>query len=102
VVGLLLRHPWSRRAAWKFVQTRLADIQKRVPEFQMLRIVDATGGFCDADLVGEMQKFWGDKKMPGLQRRLAQASEDAQQCVQLKARERTNLAGWLRQSTPAL
>ena len=60
------------------------------------RVVDATGSFCDADLVADMQKFWGGKKLPGLERRLAQATQDATQCVQLKTRERGNLGSWLR------
>ncbi|MDB4965849.1 MAG: pepN 2 [Myxococcales bacterium] len=99
VVGQALRRPWSRRAAWKFVQAHLSEIQKRVPVFMMLRIVDATGSFCDADLAADLQRFWGGTKLPGLQRKLAQATEEAQRCVDLKTRERANVGRWLNQTS---
>ena len=99
MLAIALRNKSSRRAAWQFVQAHLGEIQKRAPESQLLRIVSATGNFCDADLVAELQRFFAGKKLPGLARKLAQATEDAQQCVDLKARERENLAKWLRQTT---
>jgi prephenate dehydrogenase len=54
------------------------------------------GNFCDSDLLRDAVTFWSDKKLPGLTRRLAQAREEAEQCIALKQREHDRVAAWLR------
>ena len=91
-----LGHPWSRRATWSFVKTSWPALSAKVPENLLIRVVGAVGGFCDADLLKDALAFFGDKHLPGIKRRLAQAKEDVEECVAWKTRETAPLASWLR------
>jgi aminopeptidase N len=96
LVGASFSHPWSRPAAWHFVTTRYGELAARIPANMMTRIAGAVGGFCDPAMLADAQRFWSDKKAPGLARRLRQASEDAQHCIDWKKREAAPLSAWLR------
>ena len=95
LVTTAMSHPWSRRATWTFVKTRWPELSAKVPENMLTRIVGSVGGFCDAEMLGDALTFFGDKKLPGIKRRLAQAKEDVEMCVAWKAREAAPLSGWL-------
>jgi aminopeptidase N len=94
-----LEHPWSRRAAWRFTQAHFAELRARVPEDLFRRVLGAVDHFCDAEMVTQAQRFWAPVKLAGGERRLAQALEDAQACVDLKQREHARLSTWLRART---
>jgi aminopeptidase N len=96
LVGASFSHPWSRRAAWHFVEARYGELAAKIPANMMTRLAGAVGSFCDPALLADAQRFWSDKKAPGLERRLRQASEDAQHCIDWKKREAAPLSAWLR------
>jgi aminopeptidase N len=95
LVTTSMGHPWSRRLAWGFVKTRWPDLVAKVPENMLTRIVGSVSGFCDAEMIGDALAFFGDKKLPGIKRRLALAKEEAEVCIAWKAREAAPLSAWL-------
>ena len=97
VISEVLTNPAGTKLAWKFVQSHWATIGKIGGAFSGGRMVEASATFCDPQSKQEVQQFFTEHKIPSAERSLQQTLETIDYCVDLKSRESTKLAGWLRQ-----
>ena len=92
-----MQNPAGTRSAWDFVRAHWGDIEKVGGGFTSGEVVASTSAFCDAGLRDEVQDFFATHKVPTAERRLKQAIERMNYCVDLKAQQTPQLSSWLEQ-----
>jgi len=101
LIGAVMQNPAGTRLAWDFVRTHWGDIEKVGGGFTSGEVVASTSTFCDAGLRDEVQDFFASHKVPTAERRLKQAIERMNYCVDLKERQTPQLSSWLEQHATA-
>jgi aminopeptidase N len=97
LIASVMHNPAGTRLAWDFVRAHWSDIEKVGGGFTSGEVVSSTSSFCDAGLRDEVQDFFATHKVPTAERRLKQAIERMNYCVDLKARQTPQLSSWLEQ-----
>jgi aminopeptidase N len=97
LIAAVMQNPAGTRPAWDFVRAHWGDIEKVGGGFTSGEVVASTSAFCDAGLRDEVQDFFATHKVPTAERRLKQAIERMNYCVDLKARQTPQLSSWLEQ-----
>jgi aminopeptidase N/puromycin-sensitive aminopeptidase len=97
LIASVMHNPAGTRLAWDFVRAHWSDIEKVGGGFTSGEVVSSTSSFCDAGLRDEVQDFFATHKVPTAERRLKQAIERMDYCVDLKARQTPQLSSWLEQ-----
>ena len=97
LIAAVMQNPAGTRLAWDFVRAHWGDIEKVGGGFTSGEVVASTSAFCDAGLRDEVQDFFATHKVPTAERRLKQAIERMNYCVDLKARQTPQLSSWLEQ-----
>lgn len=79
----------SRPVLLAWVREHFAELKKKVPGAALARLTSVVGTICDSAVRAEAAAFFGAelRDVEGADRRLAQALETADLCVDLKARE---------------
>jgi puromycin-sensitive aminopeptidase len=86
----------AQRQAWRLLQDRWPQLEKKTGQFGGTTVVIAAlGTFCDTRTLGEVRRFFAVHKAPDAVRTLEQALERIQQCSAVAATEPARLAGWL-------
>lgn len=96
LISAVMQNPAVARQAWSFVQDHWASIDKLGGAFAGAAIVQATGSFCDAGMREQVKTFFTTHPAPGAERSFKQSLERMNNCVDLKARQREQLASWLK------
>jgi aminopeptidase N/puromycin-sensitive aminopeptidase len=97
LIGAVMQNPAGTRPAWDFVRAHWTDIEKVGGGFTSGEVVASTSAFCDAGMRDEVQDFFATHKVPTAERRLKQAIERMNYCVDLKAQQTPQLSSWLEQ-----
>jgi len=97
LIAAVMQNPAGTRPAWDFVRAHWGDIEKVGGGFTSGEVVASTSAFCDPGLRDEVQDFFATHKVPTAERRLKQAIERMNYCVDLKARQTPQLSSWLEQ-----
>jgi aminopeptidase N len=95
LISAVMENPAGERTAWDFVRAHWSDIEKVGGGFTSGEVVASTSAFCDAGLRDEVQDFFATHHVPTAERRLKQAVERMNYCVDLKAQQTPQLASWL-------
>jgi aminopeptidase N/puromycin-sensitive aminopeptidase len=95
LISAVMRNPAGTRLAWDFVRTHWSDIEKVGGGFTSGEVVAATGFVCDAGVRDEVQDFFAMHRVPTAERRLKQAVERINYCLDLKTQQAPQLATWL-------
>jgi len=91
----MLSNPSSREQTWKFIREHWDAVEKKVTPFAAGYLVDAAGSFCDAKNRDEVKAFFTMHKIPTAGKRVDQAIERINSCIDLKAQQTRNLEAWL-------
>jgi aminopeptidase N len=97
VISLVLENPAAQAAAWKWVKAHWQEVEKKTTMSSGEEIVAATRKFCDAANRDDVQKFFGEHKVASAERGLRRSVEEIDACINYRARQQSNLAGWLEQ-----
>ena len=93
-LGFLLRSPDARSLAWELVRARWPEIQKKDTTGNAY-VVNALGGFCDAEAARSIAAFFAANKVPDAERTLRQSLERINSCAALVSAQRPALDRWL-------
>jgi aminopeptidase N len=97
LISGVMQNPPTEKQAWSFVQEHWPNIEKLGGPYAAAAIVQATGSFCDASMLDEVNAFFTAHSAPGTQRSLKQATERIHYCVEMRKQQLEPLASWLRQ-----
>jgi aminopeptidase N/puromycin-sensitive aminopeptidase len=95
LISFMLQNPDTQKQAWAFVQAHWNEIEKLGGAFAGSAIVQGAGGFCDSRMRDEVQAFFTAHPAPAAERSLKQSVERINYCVDMKARQGSQLASWL-------
>jgi aminopeptidase N len=105
-IAALLSNRAAQPLAWRLLQARWDDVQKKTGEFVgNTIIVGALGSFCDARALADVRQFFAKHPVRDAERTLQQTVERISTCSQLAAAQGPKLAAWLKSrptETPAL
>ena len=97
LISGVLENPAGAKEGWNFVRSHWSDVEKVGGGFTSGEVVQATSGFCDAELRDEVKDFFSTHPVPTAERTLKQSLERMTNCVDLKSQQQTQLASWLQQ-----
>jgi aminopeptidase N/puromycin-sensitive aminopeptidase len=97
MISGLLDRPWSSHEAWKSVRDHWDALQTSLGVFQGLpRIAGHLGGLCDQPTRDDIQQFFQAHRIRAIDRDVRQSLERIDRCIETKAQQEKNLAGFLR------
>lgn len=97
LISSVMRNSSGEKLAWDFVQSHWQQINKIMGGYNTGGLVETTGSFCDPRLRDGVRSFFTQHLVPGTERSLRQAQENAGYCIDLKATQAPALASWLGQ-----
>ncbi|MEP6917422.1 MAG: M1 family aminopeptidase, partial [Acidobacteriota bacterium] len=96
-ISTLLANRDAQGLAWKLLQARWAEVQKKTGAFVgNTVIVGALSSFCDAGTLGGIRQFFAVHRVPDAERTLQQATERIGVCSDLAAAQSSKLTAWLK------
>lgn len=95
VMARLLKNRHSRRAAWRQVRTRFADILAGMPPMTQRHLAEGFSAVTEPDLAHEMAAFLAESPMPSATKAVAQSLERMEANVAFAEREAPRLADGL-------
>ena len=91
----MLSNPRSREQSWSFIREHWDAVEKKVTPFAAGYLVDAGGTFCDAKNRDEVKAFFTTHKIPTAGKRVDQAVERIDACIDLTSHQTRKLEAWL-------
>ncbi len=101
IIGRVMRSPEGAKLGWDFVRSRWGTTDKANGAFggsSAGGLVASTGSFCDPAMRDEVKQFFAEHPVPTAERRLKQALEQIDYCIDMKERQGPELATWLKQT----
>jgi hypothetical protein len=75
VLASLLAHTYSQKAAWKFLGEHYSEIDKKITERRVPRLIEACSGFCRPGQLAELKAFLDSHPMPSGRRAASKTIE---------------------------
>ncbi|HZC23736.1 MAG TPA: M1 family metallopeptidase, partial [Candidatus Binatia bacterium] len=97
LVSSVLRNPDGQDVGWNFVRQHWSELEKAGGPFASAEIVQATSGFCSAQLRDQVTEFFNAHKVAAAERTYKQSIERINSCIDLKTQQEPQLASWLGQ-----
>ena len=92
--------PQVRAQTWAFIKSHWAELEKRMASYTRGEIFASTASMCDARDRDDVQAFFAQHRIASAERSERQAVEWIDNCIDIRARESSRLAAWLKQQTP--
>ncbi|HLW52361.1 MAG TPA: M1 family metallopeptidase [Candidatus Angelobacter sp.] len=92
----VLNRPAASATAWPWIKEHWPDLQKKLPDAALLGVIESAGYLCDPAARADMQQFFAGR-MQGNERLLQQSLERIDACINYRAHQQGDLAGWLQQ-----
>jgi aminopeptidase N len=89
--------PQVRAQAWAFIKSHWAELEKRMASYTRGEIFASTSSMCEARDREDVQAFFAQHRIPSAERSERQAVEWMNNCIDVRARESSRLASWLKQ-----
>jgi aminopeptidase N/puromycin-sensitive aminopeptidase len=96
--GLLARtitSPSTRDLAWAYIQQNWDKVKTQITPLSASRLVGATGNFCSAEARDQVVSFLSTHKVASSQRALKRATDQINDCIELRANQGAQLQEWL-------
>jgi len=90
-----LRDIDTRDFAWQYIQDNWSKVAAQLTTFSGAYIVGATGSFCSADKLAEVDRFFAGHKVAASEHTLARAKDQINDCIALRAAQQPSLKSWL-------
>jgi len=100
-IGAVFGNPDGRQVAWDFVRQHWAEVEAKLSNYSTSGIVGSAGVFCDDAKRDEVQKFFGEHKVPASDRTLKLTLESISTCSDIRTRQQPQLQSWLQQQPAA-
>ena len=94
-----LRGLSTRELAWQYIQNNWSKVAAQLTTFSGSYIVGATGAFCSADKLAEVNSFFATHKVAASERTLARAKDQINDCIALRAAQEPSLKSWLAENS---
>jgi aminopeptidase N len=104
IIGRVMRSPEGAKLGWDFVRSRWGTTDKANGAFggsSAGGLVASTGSFCDPAMRDQVKQFFAEHPVPTAERRLKQALEQIDYCIDMKDRQGPELASWLQKQSGA-
>jgi aminopeptidase N len=88
-------NPDTNATAWAYLKQHWSDVENKVSGPTLVGAAGATGSFCDPAMRQDVVDFFAAHKIAGAERRLRQALERIDSCIELKAAQTKSLQAWL-------
>jgi aminopeptidase N len=95
VLAALLANRETRDQAWAYIQKNWDKVHAQFTTDSGVRVVAATGFFCNAEQRDDVVSFFATHKVDASQRTLAKAVDSMNDCIQLRDSQEPNLHQWL-------
>jgi len=95
MVATELRSRFTQDLAWEYVQKNWDKVAAQLTTFGGAYIVGATGSFCSADRIEQVQGFFATHKVIAAERTLSIAKDEINDCIDLRQSQESNLKAWL-------
>ena len=98
IIARLIASPAGRKLGWDFVRNQWDSMKGENGAFgggSAAMIVASTRNFCDPEMRDQVQNFFSTHPVPAASRTLKQSLEQIGYCIDMKARQGTDLANWL-------
>lgn len=86
--------------AWELFKTDFKAIQEKAGPGLGPGFAQVAGVFCDAKLRDDAQQFFIAQNLPGAERPLQNAKDTVNACIELRSLQQSNLADYLKKSSP--
>ena len=102
IIARVIRNPAGRELGWDFVRDHWGNMNKENGAFgggSASAIVASTSSFCTPEMRNQVQSFFSAHPVPAAARTLKQSLEEIGYCVDMKNRQGSELANWLRNAS---
>lgn len=99
IIARVIRNREGEQLGWDFVRNKWDDMNKESGAFgggSAGAIVASTSTFCSSEMRDQVQNFFSAHPVPAAARTLKQSLEEIDYCVDMKSRQGSELADWLR------
>ena len=96
LIAAALSNPAGRPATWNYVKAHWNTIASKIPAFAAGSLVYAAGNVCDAASRDDVDSFFKAHPLAGADRMMRETDERMNQCIDLRARQESKLAAWLK------
>ncbi len=95
VLEALLRDRETRNQTWSYIRQNWDKVHAQFTTNSGVRVVAATGYFCNARQRDEVASFFATHKVDASERTLAKAIDSMNDCIQMRAAQEPSLHRWL-------
>jgi len=97
LLARFLANPSATSLAWDFLTAHWRELEPRLAiAFADVRVVQATGSFCDTRSHDAVKAFFASHKLGSAARNVDQSLERISNCVELREKQTAVLADWVR------
>lgn len=97
ILGRMIANPETRSVAWELYKNDFKEIQAKLGESLGDGSLAFLTGFCDPQTRDQSQEFFKAQDIPGIERTLQNARDQADACIELRSLQGQNLAAYLKQ-----
>jgi ERAP1-like protein len=97
ILGRMIANPETRSVAWELYQNDFKEIHAKLGESLGDGSLAFLTGFCDPQTRDQSQNFFKAQSIPGIERTLQNARDEADACIELRSLQGQNLAAYLKQ-----
>lgn len=101
-IGGLMANPAARDATWDFVKSHWNEIQPKLSTWGGAYIIGDTRTFCDTAHRQEIADFFHAHPTPASGSTFRRTLETIDNCIDLRDRQQSKLAAWLKSRSPSL
>jgi len=94
-IAVSLGTPASRDQAWSYIKSHWESVKAQLTTEMGGYLVNATGGFCSAEMRDDVQNFFASHKVAASSRVLKHATERINGCIEFRQLQEPNLKKWL-------
>ncbi len=91
-----LQNPDTQATAWDLFKADYPQITAKIDASLGGALVQVAGIFCDSKLRDDSLQFFRDKNIPGSERMLENAKDQANACIELRTHQQANLSAFLK------
>ncbi len=95
-----------RKMTWEFIKTNWGELERRYHGGgfgSITRVLqETTSGFITTEDLADVEKFFGEHKVPGAERAMAQSLEEIRSNISWRARDLENIREWFAQNTASV
>lgn len=94
-IAFELSNRYTQDQAWQFIEQNWPKVDAQFTPLTGATLVNAAGSFCSAERRAAVTSFFEQHKAPASTTALERAQSYIDDCIEFRARQRTNMDQWL-------